>query len=127
MGLEARAQRTIAGPRGCWADPRVSGKVPSPAKANPYAPSPEAQCAQGAPAGQQGGYRPFFPFLQPPPRRPRGRSSAGVFMARAVAACAVRGVGCKQGGLTLPAPGRGPGLHPLCHLGQGGDPDLLSR
>lgn len=99
--------------------------MPGPAGASLCAPSPEAEYAQGAPARQEGGYQPFFAFLQPPPRRPRGRSSVGVCVAEAAAACAVRGVGRPRPPGPLP-PRRGPGLHPLYHLGRDPwDPDLL--
>lgn len=76
-------------------------------RANPSAPSPKAQCAQGAPARQEGGYQPFFPFLQPPPQRPRGRSSVGGGAwqgLRQRVLCV--GWGCRRGGLALPAPCR---------------------
>lgn len=91
--LESRAWRTNTGLRGRSPERRVPDQAPSPTKASPHTPSPEAWCAQGAPTRQEGGYQPFFPSLQPPPRRPRGRSSAGVCVAGAAAACAVRGVG----------------------------------
>lgn len=89
-------------------------------RANPSAPSPKAQCAQGAPARQEGGYQPFFPFLQPPPQRPRGRSSVGGGGAwqglRQRVLCV--GWGCRRGGLALPAPCRqgAAQAHPPCHL-----------
>lgn len=103
-------------------------------RANPSAPSPKAQCAQGAPARQEGGYQPFFPFLQPPPQRPRGRSSVGGgCVAGAEAACAVRGVGVPAGWPRPPGPlppRRGPGsILRATSAGRrrSGDPDLPTQ
>nr|XP_019603749.1 PREDICTED: high mobility group protein 20A-like isoform X3 [Rhinolophus sinicus] len=52
-----------AGPRGRWPERRTPSKVPGPAEANSYAPSPEAEYTPGAPAGQEVPAE----FLLPPP------------------------------------------------------------
>lgn len=62
-GAKGPGGEGAGGPRGGWPERRASGKVPGPAGTNPCAPSPEAECAQDAPARQEGGYQPFFAFL----------------------------------------------------------------
>ena len=62
-GAKGPGSEGAGGQRGCWPERRASGKVPGPTGANLCAPSPEAECAQDAPARREGGYQPFFAFL----------------------------------------------------------------